>query len=101
MVSADNAHAAHPNYMEKADPVNRPYMNEGIVIKYNANQKYTTDGISAALFKQICRKAGVPYQTFLIVRCCRRFHAGKYLQHPAFYEYGGYRSGPAFHAFDL
>ena len=64
MVSADNAHAAHPNYMEKADPVNRPYMNEGIVIKYNANQKYTTDGISAALFKQICRKAGVPYQTF-------------------------------------
>ena len=54
--------------MEKADPVNRPYMNEGIVIKYNANQKYTTDGISAALFKQICRKAGVPYQTFLIVR---------------------------------
>ncbi len=64
MVSADNAHAAHPNYMEKADPVNRPYMNEGIVIKYNANQKDTTDGISAALFKQICRKAGVPYQTF-------------------------------------
>ncbi len=64
MVSADNAHAAHPNYMEKSDLVNRPYMNEGIVIKYNANQKYTTDAISAALFKQICKKAGVPYQTF-------------------------------------
>lgn len=64
MVSADNAHAAHPNYMEKADPVNRPYINAGIVIKYNANQKYTTDAISAALFKQICKKADVPYQTF-------------------------------------
>lgn len=64
MVSADNAHAAHPNYMEKADPVNRPFMNEGIVIKYNANQKYTTDGVSAAVFKTICDRAGVPNQTF-------------------------------------
>ena len=47
MLSADNAHAVHPNYKEKADPTNRPYMNKGIVIKYNANQKYTTDAISA------------------------------------------------------
>lgn len=64
MVSADNAHGVHPNYGEKADPVNRPYLNGGIVIKYSANQKYCTDGYSAAVFKNICRKAGVPYQTF-------------------------------------
>lgn len=64
MVSADNAHSVHPNHTDKADPTNRPYMNEGIVIKYSANQKYTTDAVSAALFKTICRKAEVPYQTF-------------------------------------
>ncbi len=64
LVSADNAHAVHPNQPEKADPTNRPYMNGGIVIKYSANQKYTTDAISGALFKTICRKAGVPYQVF-------------------------------------
>ena len=64
MISADNAHAVHPNYKEKADPVNRPVMNGGIVIKYNANQKYTTDAVSAATFKLICEKADVPYQTF-------------------------------------
>lgn len=64
MVSADNAHAIHPNYAEKADPVNRPQMNKGIVIKYNANQKYTTDAASGAICKLICEKAGVPFQTF-------------------------------------
>lgn len=64
MVSADNAHAVHPNYAEKADPVNRPQMNKGIVIKYNANQKYTTDAVSGAICKMVCEKAKVPYQTF-------------------------------------
>lgn len=64
MVSADNAHAVHPNYVEKADPVNRPQMNKGIVIKYNANQKYTTDAVSGAVCKLICEKAKVPFQTF-------------------------------------
>ena len=64
MISADNAHAVHPNYQDKADPVNRPVMNKGIVIKYNANQKYTTDGVSAANFKLLCKEAGVPFQTF-------------------------------------
>lgn len=64
MVSADNAHAVHPNQTGKADPTNRPYMNHGIVIKYNANQKYTTDSVSAAIFKSICDEAGVPYQSF-------------------------------------
>lgn len=64
MLSADNAHAVHPNHKEVADPVNRPFMNEGIVIKHSANQKYCTDGVSAAMFKDLCKEAGVPYQTF-------------------------------------
>lgn len=64
MISADNAHAAHPNYSETADPTNRPIMNRGIVIKYNANQKYCTDSVSASKFINICREAEVPYQTF-------------------------------------
>lgn len=64
MISADNAHAVHPNHAEKADPTNRPYMNRGIVIKYSANQKYTTDGVSGAVMRAICKKAEVPYQTF-------------------------------------
>lgn len=64
MISADNAHAVHPNYTSVADPVNRPVVNKGPVIKFNAAQKYTTDAFSAALFKQICENAGVPYQTF-------------------------------------
>ena len=64
MVSADNAHSVHPNQTDKADPTNRPYINDGIVIKYSANQKYTTDAISGALFKQYCKMAGVPYQIF-------------------------------------
>ena len=64
MVSADNAHAVHPNFPDKADPVNRPVMNGGIVIKYSASQKYTTDSVSAAVFKSVCRRAGVPFQEF-------------------------------------
>ncbi len=64
MVSADNAHGVHPNYGEKADPVNRPKLNGGIVIKYSANQKYTTDAVSAAIFKAICERAEVPTQIF-------------------------------------
>lgn len=64
MISADNAHALHPNYVESADPVNRPKINGGVVIKYNAAQKYTSDAISSGFFKMICKKAGVPYQVF-------------------------------------
>lgn len=64
MISADNAHAVHPNHSDKSDPTNRPLVNMGPVIKFNAAQKYTTDSISAALFKTICKKSGVPYQTF-------------------------------------
>lgn len=64
LISADNAHAVHPNHPEYADPQNRPQMNRGIVIKYNANQKYTTDGVSTAVFRRICQMAEVPCQTF-------------------------------------
>lgn len=64
MVSADNAHAVHPNYSDKGDPTNRPFVNGGPVIKFNAAQKYTSDAVSAALFKSVCKKANVPYQTF-------------------------------------
>lgn len=65
MVSADNAHAVHPNHTDKADPVNRPYLNGGIVIKFNASQKYCTDGVSAAMLREICQRADVPVQTFV------------------------------------
>ena len=65
MISADNAHAVHPNHTDKTDPTNRPYINGGIVIKFNSNQKYCTDGVSAAMFRDICRTARVPVQTFV------------------------------------
>ena len=64
MVSADNAHAMHPNHPEKYDRQNRVYMNRGVVIKHNANQKYTTDAVSDAVFTLVCEKAGVPVQHF-------------------------------------
>ena len=64
LVSADNAHAVHPNHADKTDPTNRAYLNKGIVIKYSANQKYTTDAVSGAIMRVICEKAGVPCQTF-------------------------------------
>lgn len=64
LVSCDNAHALHPNHKEKYDEENRTYMNGGIVIKEAANQKYTSDAFSQAVFKTILEKADVPYQNF-------------------------------------
>lgn len=64
MVSADNAHSVHPNHPEKSDPSNRVYMNEGIVIKHNASQKYTTDAVSSAVFQSLCQNADVPCQHY-------------------------------------
>ncbi len=64
MVSCDNAHAVHPNHVEKTDAVNCTYMNKGIVIKESANQKYTTDAFSCAAFTRICQLSNVPYQNF-------------------------------------
>ena len=65
MVSADNAHAWHPNYSEKYDPTNHPVLGGGPVIKFNAAQKYASDAVSAAVFAEICREAGVPCQRFV------------------------------------
>lgn len=65
MISADNAHAWHPNYSEKYDPTNHPVLGGGPVIKLNAAQKYATDAMSAAIFAGICEKAGVPCQYFV------------------------------------
>lgn len=64
MISADNAHAVHPNHPEKADPTNKPYLNGGIVIKYHGGQKYTTDAYSEAVMRSICKEADVPVQTY-------------------------------------
>ena len=64
LISADNAHAVHPNHPEKADPTNRPYLNGGIVIKFHGSQKYATDAVSAAKLKGLCEEAHVPYQTY-------------------------------------
>ena len=65
MISADNAHAWHPNYPEKFDPTNHPVLGGGPVIKFNAAQKYASDAVSAAVFAEICREAGVPCQRFV------------------------------------
>ena len=64
LVSADNAHAIHPNHPELADPNNAPTMNGGIVVKFNASQRYTTDAVAAAVFRSVCNRAGVPTQTY-------------------------------------
>ena len=64
MISADNAHSLHPNQPAISDPTNRPVINKGVVIKYNANQRYTTDAVSAAVFKGILQDMDIPFQTF-------------------------------------
>lgn len=64
MISADNGHAVHPNHPEKADPSNHPCMNGGILLKHSANQKYTTDAVSAAIVRMICERAKVPCQDY-------------------------------------
>ena len=64
MVSADNGHAIHPNHPEYADAANAPEMNKGVVLKFNASQSYATDGASAAVFRSVCNKAGIPVQSF-------------------------------------
>lgn len=65
MISADNAHAWHPNYSEKYDPTNHPQLGGGPVIKFNAAQKYASDAVSASVFAEVCREAGVPCQRFV------------------------------------
>lgn len=65
LISADNAHAVHPAHPEKADPTNRPYLNGGIVLKFNGNQKYTTDASSEAVIRTLCKEAGVSLQAYV------------------------------------
>lgn len=65
MISADNAHAWHPNYSEKYDPTNHPMLGGGPVIKFNAAQKYASDAYSASVFAGLCKRAGVPCQRFV------------------------------------
>ncbi len=64
-ISADNAHAVHPNYLERHDPDHRPLVNAGPAIKVNANQRYATSASTAALFQRACEDAGVPWQVFV------------------------------------
>ena len=64
MISADNAHGVHPNHPEFADPSNAPVLGGGVVLKHNANLSYCTDGVAAAIFRKVCRKAGVPVQSY-------------------------------------
>jgi aspartyl aminopeptidase len=64
-VSADTGHAIHPNYPNRHDPANQPLLNSGPLLKINANQRYATDGRGAALWRRICRKAGIPTQEFV------------------------------------
>ena len=64
MFSADNAHAVHPNHPEYTDVNNCTYMNEGVVVKVHAGQKYTSDGMSMAVAKELAARAGVPLQYF-------------------------------------
>ena len=64
MLSCDNAHAVHPNHPNKTDKSNCVFMNEGIVVKSHAGQKYTSDAVSIAMFRDICKRAGVPLQFF-------------------------------------
>ena len=64
MISADNAHAVHPNFPNISDFTNRPLLNKGVVIKYSANQKYTTDAVSDGIMRVILDNASVPYQTY-------------------------------------
>jgi len=63
LVSADNAHALHPNYESKHDPQHQPRLNGGPVIKFNANQRYATNSVTAAAFRDLCARAGVPVQS--------------------------------------
>lgn len=64
LLSADNGHAVHPNHPEKSDPTNRPYLNGGVVLKFQGSQRYTTDGFSAAVVRDICKEHDIPVQNF-------------------------------------
>ncbi len=96
LVSADNAHAQHPNHGEYADPDNCPYMNEGVVIKFNANQRYATDGRLLRCFPRRVRKRGRSHAGHVQpLRPCRRLDARLDLRHARAGQHGGHRPAPA------
>lgn len=64
LLSADNGHALHPNYAGKSNPGNRPYVNEGVLVKYSANQKYTSDSVTGGIFTSICKENKIPCQSY-------------------------------------
>lgn len=64
LLSADNGHALHPNYAGKSDPIHHPYLNGGVLIKYAANQKYTSDSLTGGVFQLLCERQDIPYQSF-------------------------------------
>jgi aspartyl aminopeptidase len=66
LISMDNAHAAHPNFMDKMDPAHEIHLNKGPVIKLNANQRYATNSLSAATYKRICKEADITPQEFVM-----------------------------------
>lgn len=66
LISMDNAHAAHPNYMDKIDSTHEIHLNKGPVIKLNANQRYATNSLSAAIYKLLCREVGILSQEFVM-----------------------------------
>ena len=96
LVSADNAHAIHPDHPEYADRGNCPRMNGGVVIKFNANQRYATDGRSCAIFRAVCENAGTGHGQPL--RPARRLHPGQHRRHAGTGEHRGHRPCPAGHA---
>lgn len=66
VVSADMAHCVHPNYADKHEPSHQPKMHEGVVVKRNSNQRYASDAVTAFLFRELGRRAGVPAQEFVV-----------------------------------
>ena len=70
LLSLDNAQGLHPNFPEKSDPVNRPVLNGGIVLKFNGNQKYATDGVAAAHVRELCERTGVPCPQLAMHSAC-------------------------------
>ena len=101
MLSADNAHGVHPNHTDKACPTNRPYPGNGVVIKYSANQKYTTDAVSAAVFEEIA--TGQMYRISLRepFRYTGRFHTREYFHDTGISQHSRHRTGSARHAFPI
>ena len=98
MVSADNAHAIHPAHPEYADKGEFPVLNGGIVIKYNANQRYTTDAVSGAVFQAICQEAGAGPAIQQPGGSPRRLHSGQYLHSPSLRPHRGHRTASAGYA---